>query len=224
MTDSEGALILAIDTSTRAGSVAVGRADGTLVDSVQLDPARGHGSDLMLEIQRLVPEPTRLARVCVSRGPGSYTGLRVGIATAIGLAEGTGAELVGVPSLDALAHSAPPTDAAELSALRFAFGGQVYAARYALEDGRSPRVIEPATVIAVEDAAEWCSTSGAIVGDAKALELVTELDVPCSEAERPLAEAVLALGADLAAGDDGTGTNGAMPVYLRAFEAKNRRR
>ena len=50
--------------------------------------------------------PDAVARVLVGTGPGSYTGLRVGVATALGLARGTGAHLFGLPSLEARAWGA----------------------------------------------------------------------------------------------------------------------
>lgn len=222
MTTDDG-LMLAIDTSMRGGSVALGGPDGALIEAVHLDPERGHGSDLMLCVERLVPDPARLRRVCVSRGPGSYTGLRVGIATAIGLTRGTGAELVGVGSLEAHGLAAAPQVDGEVAVLRFAFGGQVYAARYDLA-GDLPREVEAPTVVPVGEAAAWCEGCAAVVGDRKALDLVESLQVPLIEGGRPLAEAVLRLGAALGEGDEGTGPEAATPLYLRAFEAKNRRR
>lgn len=222
MTAGDG-LVLAIDTSTRGGSVAIGEEDGALLEAVHLDPERGHGSDLMLCIERLVPDPARLRRVCVSRGPGSYTGLRVGLATAIGITRGTRAVLVGVGSLEAHALAAAPAAESDVAVLRFAFGGQVYAARYDLS-GDLPREIEVPTVVPEDEASAWCEGCAAVVGDRRALELVDSLEVPLVEGEGPLAEAVLRLGAALGDGDEGTGPEAATPLYLRSFEAKNRRR
>lgn len=222
MTAIDG-LVLAIDTSTRGGSVAIGDEEGALLEAVHLDPERGHGSDLMLCIERLVPDPARLKRVCVSRGPGSYTGLRVGLATAIGITRGTQAALVGIGSLEAHALAAAPPAASDVAVLRFAFGGQVYAGRYDLSRDL-PREVEAPTVVPVGDASAWCEGCDAIVGDGRALELVESLGMPLIEGERPLAEAVLRLGAALGDGDEGTGPEAATPLYLRAFEARNRRR
>ena len=222
MTAIDG-LVLAIDTSTRGGSVAIGDEEGALLEAVHLDPERGHGSDLMLCIERLVPDPARLKRVCVSRGPGSYTGLRVGLATAIGITRGTQAALVGIGSLEAHALAAAPPAASDVAVLRFAFGGQVYAGRYDLSRDL-PREVEAPTVVPVGDASAWCEGCDAIVGDGRALELVESLGMPLIEGERPLAEAVLRLGAALGDGDEGTGPEAATPLYLRAFEGRNRRR
>ncbi|MEE2939501.1 MAG: tRNA (adenosine(37)-N6)-threonylcarbamoyltransferase complex dimerization subunit type 1 TsaB [Planctomycetota bacterium] len=220
-----GGLVLAIDTSTRGGSVAIGEEGGALLEAVHLDPERGHGSDLMLCIERLVPDPARLRRVCVSRGPGSYTGLRVGLATAIGITRGTRAVLAGVGSLEAHALAAAPAGERDVAVLRFAFGGQVYAGRYDLSGSASrPRVVEAPHVVPAIEAPAWCEGCTAVVGDPRALELVAELELPLIERGRPLAEAVLEIGAALEPGDPGPGPEAASPLYLRAFEAKNRRR
>ena len=79
-------------------------------------------------------------------------------------------------------------------------------------------------MVPVGDASAWCEGCDAIVGDGRALELVESLGMPLIEGERPLAEAVLRLGAALGDGDEGTGPEAATPLYLRAFEARNRRR
>jgi tRNA threonylcarbamoyl adenosine modification protein YeaZ len=74
------------------------------------EPASRHEDGLMPAIEgvrdELGVDPTGLRRVCVSIGPGGYTGLRVATTTAMLLAESTGAELVGVPSACVAAHRA----------------------------------------------------------------------------------------------------------------------
>jgi len=99
---------IAIETSTRVGSVAVSRGDERR--RADLGESRAHASDLMPAVDRLVKElggtPGELASVLVGTGPGSYTGLRVGIATALGLARASGARARGVPSGEVLAFGA----------------------------------------------------------------------------------------------------------------------
>ncbi len=98
-------LAIAIETSTRVGSVAVSR--GGERRRADLGESRAHASDLMPAVDRLVKElggvPADLTAVLVGTGPGSYTGLRVGIATALGLARASGARARGVPSGEVLA-------------------------------------------------------------------------------------------------------------------------
>jgi len=94
---------LALELSTRAGSVALRRGD--VFGEELLDPGPAHASDLLPACTRLAErlglrslEP---AWIAVGLGPGSFTGLRVAVAIALGLARASGAALVGLPSCDA---------------------------------------------------------------------------------------------------------------------------
>lgn len=102
-------LILALDTTTRAGSIALMR-DDTVVASETGDPHRTHGERLPGDLVHLLTRhdvPLSAVDVyAVAAGPGSFTGLRIGIATMQGLALTHGKGLVGVSALDALALSA----------------------------------------------------------------------------------------------------------------------
>jgi tRNA threonylcarbamoyladenosine biosynthesis protein TsaB len=102
-------LILSIDTTTRAGSAAVLR-DDTLVAVAEGDPSRTHGERLPAELEAVL----RLARIeladvdvlAVARGPGAFTGLRIGLAAMQGVAMVTGRPVIGVSALEALAAAA----------------------------------------------------------------------------------------------------------------------
>src|SRR5262245_11130607 len=88
-------------------------------------------------------KPRDVARWCVGIGPGSFTGVRIAVATAKGIVLGTGAELVGVTSLEAMAALArltveTPTIVAVLEAIR----GEVYAQAFG-EITREPACIRP---------------------------------------------------------------------------------
>lgn len=102
-------LLLALDTTTRPGSVALMRG-GELVDSHVGDPRVTHGERLPLDIIRLLDRHgLRVGDVevyAVAAGPGSFTGLRIGIAAVQGLALANGRMVVPVSALDALAESA----------------------------------------------------------------------------------------------------------------------
>src|ERR1041384_6636557 len=102
-----GMIILALDTSTRVGSSAALRGDDVLAE-VPGDPSRTHAERLPADLmQALDGAGLVLADVdvfAVATGPGSFTGLRVGIATMQGLALAAGRPLVGVSALDALAQ------------------------------------------------------------------------------------------------------------------------
>lgn len=99
-------MILALDTSTAACTVALFEADGALLDSRDALIGRGHAERLVPMIEELLAG-RRAANILVGTGPGSFTGLRVGIAAAHGLAIGWGADLMGMSSLALLAAAAP---------------------------------------------------------------------------------------------------------------------
>ena len=98
-------VILAIDTSTAACSAALFGADGTCIASRDEPIGRGHAERLVPMVAELLAGRTADA-ILVGVGPGSFTGIRVGIAAAHGLAIGWGAELSGMSSLALLAAGA----------------------------------------------------------------------------------------------------------------------
>ncbi len=105
-------MLLALDTSTAWASVALYDGRSVLGEETWLAQRR-HGDELFPTIERLLGETrTSLAavdRVAVATGPGSFTGLRVAIAAAQGIARGTGAALVGISTLDVLAYPHAPS-------------------------------------------------------------------------------------------------------------------
>jgi tRNA threonylcarbamoyladenosine biosynthesis protein TsaB len=96
--------ILALDTSSASGSAALWR-DSRLVDVRVFQSERAHNAVLFSPLAALLQQVEDLAIVVVGTGPGSYTGVRVGIAAAVGISVGRGVPLVGLPSLTALVHA-----------------------------------------------------------------------------------------------------------------------
>ena len=101
--------VLAFDTSSKALSVAILDGENLLAD-VTVNIKKNHSINLMPAIDFLMKavdlKPTDLDRISVAQGPGSYTGLRVAVATAKTLAYTLNIELVGVSSLYALSAAA----------------------------------------------------------------------------------------------------------------------
>jgi len=97
--------LLAIDTSSGT-SVAVLK-DGVALAEIEIADTRSHTESIGSAIQDALAQagvtPNRITAVAVGRGPAPFTGLRVGIAAAIMFAEGAGAKLFGIVSLDAIA-------------------------------------------------------------------------------------------------------------------------
>ncbi len=126
-------IILALDTTTRAGSAAVLR-DGAVVAEQIGDPERTHGERLPADLTRVLDAAgARIEDVdlfAVAAGPGSFTGLRVGIATVQGLAMARGRSIVPVSVLEALARAAADAGA-PVAAWMDAQRGEVFAEIYA---------------------------------------------------------------------------------------------
>lgn len=100
---------------------------------------------------------TEVTAVAVSSGPGSYTGLRIGVSTAKGFAAAVDAQLVAVPSLFALADRLRPA-AARNDRIAAAFGArrdEAYVALYRLNDERSLEIVRDATTMRRGEAARW---------------------------------------------------------------------
>jgi tRNA threonylcarbamoyl adenosine modification protein YeaZ len=106
------ALLLAIDSATTRVVVAVGTADGVLVEGADWPAGYRHGETLLPAIAGLLKQyhrtPASLTAVIVGTGPGAFTGLRVGIATAKGLAHALGVPIIGISTADALLAGQPP--------------------------------------------------------------------------------------------------------------------
>jgi tRNA threonylcarbamoyladenosine biosynthesis protein TsaB len=118
---------LAIETSTLVQSVAL-EVEGEVVESASMRQEAGHARDLADNVQRLLRHRGLAARdideVAVGAGPGSFTGLRIGLSLAKGIAFVTGAPIVSVPSFEAIAASLPA--GATLAFASDARRGEVY--------------------------------------------------------------------------------------------------
>jgi len=138
-------ILVALDTATPSTVTGVMRADGGVIEARDDPPpgSRGeHASRLLALVEQALQEARidwrDVERIAVGVGPGGFTGLRIGIATARALAQAHGLPLVPVSSLAALAEGAGGAVAAVLDARR----GEVFAAVY--RDGRE--LIAPAAL------------------------------------------------------------------------------
>ncbi|XHR28782.1 MAG: tRNA (adenosine(37)-N6)-threonylcarbamoyltransferase complex dimerization subunit type 1 TsaB [Chthoniobacteraceae bacterium] len=99
-------ILIAIETSTHQGSVAVLR-DGELIFNESCGAGRSHSSLLFSTLERALaalPDGAQPDQIAVGLGPGSYAGVRIAISAAFGLTLASGAELLGLPSIAALAE------------------------------------------------------------------------------------------------------------------------
>lgn len=101
-------LILSLETATRAGSLCLMRGDAVLA-SVESLSSETHSTSLLAEVESLLKQTGINLReidfFATASGPGSFTGLRIGLATIKGFAHTLGRSCVGVPTLHALAHA-----------------------------------------------------------------------------------------------------------------------
>jgi tRNA threonylcarbamoyladenosine biosynthesis protein TsaB len=192
--------LVALETSTALGSVALFDG-GALVLAREQRVSNAHGESLLPLLDAALAEvgwaPGDVARWGVGIGPGSFTGVRIGVALAKGIHLATGAELVGVTSLDAIAHGAPEGAEAVVAVLA-AMRGEVFV-QVTGKLARAPSCVR----IAEWDA--WRADLGAeraiVVGDA----------APIAEGTPPHARLV-GLLAGMRTADDADALE---PVYVR---------
>lgn len=136
-------LILALDTTTRGGSVAVVDAARVLA-LLPGDESRTHGERLPGEIAAVLEQAgvarEQLDLLAVAAGPGGFTGLRIGLAAVQGLAMTLHKPVAGVPTLDALAAQVPDGETEVIVPWMDAQRGDVFAT---LVDGATRGVLEP---------------------------------------------------------------------------------
>jgi tRNA threonylcarbamoyladenosine biosynthesis protein TsaB len=139
--------VLAFDTATAATVVGLLFDDGTLVEARHDPPLGGrpeHAPRLLPLVHEVVEDWDAVARLGVGTGPGSFTGLRIGIATARALAQGRGLPLVGVSTLAVLARRlAEEHDGTSLAVLDARRGEAFAAAWRAGEELLAPAALSP---------------------------------------------------------------------------------
>jgi tRNA threonylcarbamoyladenosine biosynthesis protein TsaB len=211
---------VAFETSTRAPTVAA-LVGGAVLES-SLAPERAHASDLLPELGRLLERSGAGIRevdlVAVGVGPGSFTGLRVGIATALGIVRATGARLFALPSTEVLAWSELPAGASGV-VLADARRGELYLARYRREKGAiavevAPGVAPPSEIAARAAAGDSWLCEDEVARDAA---LAAGADSERVRIAAPRARALLELALARVDRDGPTDPTKVEPLYLRPF-------
>jgi tRNA threonylcarbamoyladenosine biosynthesis protein TsaB len=147
--------LVVLDTSTERGVIGVAARSG-MVFTATTDAARQHGRDLLptlaatLKSAGLALKSAEL--FAVGLGPGSYTGLRVGLTAAKTVAYATGAPVVGLDSLAAVARNAP-ADAVRISVVADAQRGELYVAEFSRQAPGAPLICM--RVSQIEPLAAW---------------------------------------------------------------------
>ena len=186
-------ITLALETSTPRGGVALFR-DGALVFCESFMGDRSHSSELFVVIERAMAGGVNPDRIVVGLGPGSYAGVRIAIAAAIGISVATGAELIGVPSIAGLAEG------------EYIAVGDARRGGYSFAHLRDGEMVTGPMVVTVEEARERMMVGGIPVYSSE------ELGWDGVEMRYPEVERVGTLG------DEGKGVwarDALEPIYLR---------
>jgi tRNA threonylcarbamoyladenosine biosynthesis protein TsaB len=158
-------IVLGIDTTTWRGSTALYDEERGLLAAVHLASEESHARRLLPAIEWLLARLSLrlgdLGLLAVAAGPGSFTGLRIGLATAQGLAESAGLPAVGVSTLEATAWKAGAPGSL-VCPLLDARRGEVYSALYAVDDRGRPGEtrVEPAVTLPEPFLARVASAAG----------------------------------------------------------------
>ena len=238
-TDSDLGYTLAFETSSAVGSVAIGRG-AEVLESRTLSRPKAHAQSAARPVSLVATcflptikalceahqvEPTHIERVYVSAGPGSFTGLRMGVTAARMIALGVGARVVAVPTLDVIAQNAldadpsPPRVVVVLDAKR----NRVYTAAFIRQGGAyvaTSEAIEfhPYEFLAAQP--DVCAVLGeGVLYHRPAIERSNQRILPES-LYRPRAETVYRLGLDLAERDGFSDPRTLVPTYIRPPEAE----
>ena len=225
--------VLALETSARAVSAAVTE-DGRVLCSGYQDTGLTHSRTLMPMVEAMLKNAGLTVRDCdavaVAAGPGSFTGIRIGVSAAKGLAFGADRPCAAVSTLEAMARNVSHMDALVVCAMD-ARRNQIYNALFTAEQGRLTRRT-PDRAIGLSELAEELRGETAplvIVGDGAALceKFLREAGLPCRLAPAHLvmqnAMSVALCGEDLARAGKLVSAQELLPVYLRPPQAQRLR-
>ena len=219
--------VLALETATLAGSAALLEGN-RVVGTSSLDIELTHSERLMAMVDRLLVDcgwtVSRLEGLAVSIGPGSFTGLRIGVATAKGLGLALGLPVAAVPTLDALAANLPFA-AAPVCPLIDARKGEVYLALFEwADDGMERR--SDYLALAPRAAADLLAPPVIVLGDGVAAcrpffaERGPGIRIAPSPATTPSAAVVGRLGHAMLESGEIADADALAPMYLRPSEAE----
>lgn len=135
--------VLAVDTSTSVAAVAV-MDDASLLGEYLLNHGKTHSQKLVPMIKEIMDGlellPGDIDLFAASSGPGSFTGLRIGVTTIKAMAFAAKKPVVSIPTLDALAYGIPLSGEALVCPIMDARNRQVYTALYSLENGQQKNI------------------------------------------------------------------------------------
>ncbi len=221
----EGAMpvIVAWDTCMIRGVIAIARGRQLLAETY-FEAAKGHSGWLMPEMDEALVTArvsrAEVTHVACGTGPGTFTGVKVGIACAKAVSMGLGVPVVGMPTLDLLAHAAPGIDR-DILAVMDARRGQLYAAAFRPTDETLERLtdymcVEPSSLCCV--AAELDIGDLVVAGEAT-VELMDLLGktrhVVTTGGDYPTGGALIKLASDMIESGDVSDAVSVAAIYLK---------
>jgi tRNA threonylcarbamoyladenosine biosynthesis protein TsaB len=219
---------LAIETSSRIGSVAVVD-DGRVGGEEEFPYGLAHAAQIVVIIDRLPRAcgwgPGDIDELYVSAGPGSFTGLRIGITLAKTMALARGVKLAAVPTMRVLAENAP-AEARHLVLVLDAKREQIYTARFERVDGKWEQR-EEAQVEALADALARAPRPVHLLGEGipyhrKFVAADEQVIVTAEALWRPRAAVVARLGYEMARRGEFADADHLTPIYIRRPEAEEK--
>lgn len=209
-------IVLGLETATSACAVGLSGPFG--VDVRVVNTERRHGEFLMPSVAALLAShnlgPRDVERVVVDRGPGLFTGLRVGVASALAFAQAAGASLVSVTSLEMLAHGAHARGVrGDLVAVVDARRHEVFAQSFTLGEGVTS-LDDPEVLVPDELVERWRGCRVRFCGDGA--QRYATLLAPVGEIDE---ETVPPLAAALALAPTRESLESLTPLYLRDADA-----
>lgn len=233
-------VVLGIETATSVCGAAIADLDGPRGEAL-IDAGLSHSSRLMKLIRRVTSdvsiEVESLDALAVSIGPGSFTGIRIGMGAALGLAAGAGVPLVGVPTLDALAWSQRPFDGIVCPFID-ARRGEVYFCLYEASGTDIKRMGEYSVLPPAGMVSAVAEALGRVGGDRRVLlagpdSLLNAAGVKLAGDERMLTvsagrslpgpAAVASMGVELYRKDKSVSPGSLRPIYVRRSDAELKR-
>jgi tRNA threonylcarbamoyladenosine biosynthesis protein TsaB len=160
-------LVLGIETSGLEGSVAIVRDNDCLGEKRLNQIGRRHAQALVLEIGQLLNAhsltPRDVDLVAVSRGPGSFTGLRVGMVCAKTFAYATGCRFISVDTFAAIAENAP-ADVTRVFVIEDAQRDDLFVGEYARNPDQAWEQVSPIRIVSADEFLQSCSDMADVMG------------------------------------------------------------
>jgi len=227
-------IILGIDTSGKSGGIALARANAdafTLLESAPIEGGTFSSQLIPLLAELLSKHALKkedIGGFAVASGPGSFTGLRVGLAAVKGLAEILGKPIATVSVLEALAVSAAKTEQApslpgtRVIAILDAQRGEAFLGEYEVAAGRAKMMREELHTLAglFTEVRKAASGTRVVTSDASIAAALAEVGIACETVARPAAPEIARIGAGKLARDETVSVEQLDANYIRNTDAQ----